>query len=38
MIPEQSDLWMVTKLPEFVRAREKLIRQRLLRLVGQVAA
>jgi hypothetical protein len=38
MIPEQSDLWMVTRLPEFVRSREKLIRHRLMRLVGQVAA
>lgn len=38
MIPDQSDLWMVTRLPEFVREREKMIRQRLLRLVGQIAA
>lgn len=33
MIPERSDLCDVLTLPEFVREREKLIRQRLLALV-----
>lgn len=32
MIPERPDLWMPAQLPEFVREREKLIRQRLLNL------
>lgn len=30
MIPEMPDLWRVTMLPEFVREREKVIRERLL--------
>ena len=30
MIPDEADLWRVTMLPEFVREREKVIRQRLL--------
>lgn len=34
MIPERLDKCDVTQLPEFVREREKLIRQRLLRLLG----
>ncbi|RNF33974.1 GmrSD restriction endonuclease domain-containing protein [Paracoccus methylarcula] len=38
MIPDQADLWDVTTLPEFVREREKLIRQSLLKLVGRKAA
>ncbi|SFA49145.1 Uncharacterized conserved protein, contains ParB-like and HNH nuclease domains [Paracoccus halophilus] len=38
MIPMRPDLWDVTMLPEFVDEREKLIRQRLLRMVGRAAA
>ena len=37
MIPERLDLCDVIWLPEFVRAREKLIRERLLGLVGKPA-
>lgn len=33
-IPPHSDLWTVTSLPEFVRAREALIRKALLDLLG----
>lgn len=36
MIPERLDLCDVVSLPEFVREREKLIRKRLLTLVGAV--
>lgn len=38
MIPERLDLCDVMQLPEFVREREKLIRKRLLALVGGLAA
>ena len=38
MIPDRADLWDVTSLPEFVQEREKLIRQRLLQLVGSKEA
>ncbi|MCA0423367.1 MAG: DUF262 domain-containing HNH endonuclease family protein [Proteobacteria bacterium] len=38
MIPERLDLCDVLQLPEFVREREKLIRKRLLALVGGAAA
>lgn len=38
MIPERLDLCDVMWLPEFVREREKLIRQRLLELLGRVPA
>lgn len=34
MIPADPELWDVTRLPEFVHAREQLIRERLLSLVG----
>lgn len=34
LIPDTPDLWDVTQLPEFVRAREQLIRERLLKLAG----
>jgi hypothetical protein len=35
MIPERLDLCDITQLPEFVREREKLIRERLLELLGR---
>lgn len=38
MIPDRLDLCDVMWLPEFVREREKLIRKRLLELVGPIAA
>lgn len=38
MIPQRPDLWDVLSLPEFVREREKLIRRRILGMLGQVAA
>jgi Protein of unknown function DUF262/Protein of unknown function (DUF1524) len=38
LIPERLDLCDVMRLPEFVREREKLIRKRLMELVGAVAA
>ncbi len=34
LIPDAPDLWDVTQLPEFVRAREQLIRERLMQLAG----
>lgn len=34
LIPDTPCLWDVTALPEFVRAREKLLRERLLRTTG----
>lgn len=36
MIPERLDLCDVTTLPEFVREREKMLRHRLLELLGRV--
>ncbi|WP_207099689.1 GmrSD restriction endonuclease domain-containing protein [Paracoccus shandongensis] len=38
MIPDRLDLCDVLRLPEFVREREKLIRKRLLELLGPVPA
>ena len=38
LIPDRLDLCDVLSLPEFVREREKLIRERLLELLGQVPA
>ncbi|MGA0613162.1 DUF262 domain-containing protein [Paracoccus sp. KR1-242] len=38
MIPERQDLCDVTSLPEFVREREKLIRGRILELLGRMPA
>lgn len=38
LIPDRLDLCGVLSLPEFVREREKLIRERLLELLGQVPA
>lgn len=38
MIPDRPDLWDVTSLPDFVRAREALMRERLLGLARAVAA
>lgn len=38
MIPERLDLCDVLSLPEFAREREKLIRKRLLELLGKVSA
>lgn len=36
LIPEDPDLWDVRMLPEFVNAREKLIRRKLLSVAGDV--
>lgn len=38
MIPDRLDLCDVTSLPEFVREREKLIRARILKLLGRAPA
>jgi hypothetical protein len=35
LIEDAPDLWMVTMLPEFVRSRERLIRQKLMALTKQ---
>lgn len=38
LIENAPDIWMATKLPEFVRSRERLIRQRLLKLTEKEPA
>lgn len=38
MIEDAPDLWMATMLPEFVRSRERLLRQKLMALTVQEAA
>jgi hypothetical protein len=38
LIAHTPDLWTEAMLPEFVREREKLIRQRLMALTGKVVA
>jgi hypothetical protein len=38
LIPDDRNLWSVLRLPEFVEAREELIRKRLARLNGDVGS